>query len=344
MPFFVNGSEWTLGESAGDPVTLTSSSPNYTFANADLTPLFNYPDIWSPQYACLDIQEATRFVIWLKPDHIVVYDRATSAHAGFKQFNLNLVAPPAMNGNTVSETTPNGQQLFVNTLLPANPNIQYVPLANSLTTVAELEPSSGRVVIQDTNQPADERFLHVLQGADARATPDSVTLVRSTAGNAFEGAAVRGELVLFPVNNLSNNFTSVSYTASSGVTNHFIAGLGLNASYSVQFLANGGQQQVTITPGSEFTTDNAGLLAFNNAGQTLIGTPRLISVTPGHGTALVTGSGQANQLYSILGNTNLMTTNWVHLGAATADLSGKLLFTDPSTTNVPVRFYRLSIP
>jgi hypothetical protein len=151
-------------------------------------------------------------------------------------------------------------------------------------------------------------------------------------------------VVLFPVNALSNNFTSLNYTAPAGITNHFIAGLGLNTSYSVHFVANAGQQQVTITPGSEFTTDSAGLLAFNNSGQVLSGTPRLISVTPGHGTALVIGTGQANQLYSILGSTNLTTTNWVHLGAATTDLSGKLQFTDPSTTNIPTRFYRLSVP
>src|SRR5208283_2479072 len=68
---FLNGSEYMLGESAGDPVTLTSSSPSYTYASADLTALFNAPDFWEQQDALLDIQQATRNIIWIKPDHIV---------------------------------------------------------------------------------------------------------------------------------------------------------------------------------------------------------------------------------------------------------------------------------
>ena len=100
---FLNGSEYMLGESAGDPVTLTSSSPSYTYASADLTPLFNAPDYWEQQDALLGIQQATRNIIWIKPDHIVIYDRAASTDTGlFKQFNLNFITTPSIAGNRIN--------------------------------------------------------------------------------------------------------------------------------------------------------------------------------------------------------------------------------------------------
>ena len=343
-PLFLNGSEYMLGESAGDPVTLTSSSPSYTYASADLTPLFNAPDDWEPQDACLDIQQATRNLIWIKPDHIVVYDRAASTHPGlFKQFNLNLITPPAMAGNTLTEATPGGQQLFVQTLLPANATITYVPV-NSITTISEEEPTVGRVVIQDPNNPATTRFLHVLEGADSNATPDVVTHVVSSNGNEFEGATVRGVAVMFPVDALSNNFTSVTYTVPVGITNHYIAGLAPGAAYAIHQTVAGGSQQVTVTPGAGLVADSAGLLSFNSAGQTLSGAPRIRSAAWSGSSLQLTGTGMANLSYSILTTTNLAFANWIIAGSAKADPSGNFEFIDAGASAYPERFYRVSWP
>jgi hypothetical protein len=133
------------------------------------------------------------------------------------------------------------------------------------------------VVIEDTNNPVNPRFLHVLQGADSNVTPDAVTHVISSSGNTFEGATVRGAVVLFPVNALSNNFSSLTYTVPMGITNHYIAGLLPLSSYTVTQNSAGSMQQVTIAPGTGLTADGAGLLFFNNAGQTLSGAPRFVS-------------------------------------------------------------------
>src|SRR5208337_5035095 len=99
----------------GDSATITSTGPNYVYATSDLTNLFNrYIDIWSPNTGANDITRATRSIIWLDNDYIVVYDRATSLHAGlFKRFNLCLVNDPAITGNVAIETMDSGQQLFV---------------------------------------------------------------------------------------------------------------------------------------------------------------------------------------------------------------------------------------
>jgi hypothetical protein len=343
-PLFVNGSEYMLGESAGDPVTLMSSSPGYTYAGADLTPLFNYPDYWEPQTASLDIQQATRNIIWIKPDHIVVYDRAASVHSGlFKRFNLNLVATPAISGHTVTEVTSGGQQLFAQTILPTNAAIAYVPI-NSITTLSQEEPSVGRVSIEDTNDPVSIRFLHVLQGAKAKAAQDVATHVISTGGNAFEGVSVRGVVALFPINVLSNNFTSMTYLVPVGITNHYVAGLAANAGYTVTQIILGGSLQVTVTPGGGLISDNAGLLSFNQAGQTLSGAPRFVLAQWIGSNLHLVGTGMANLTYSILSTTNLATAKWIIAGTATADNHGNFQFIDSNASTSPRGFYRVSWP
>ena len=349
LPFgeqlFVNGSEYMLGESAGDPVTLTSSSPNYTYASADLTPLFNRPQIWQPQLALMDIQQATRNIIWIKPDHIVVYDRAASAHPGlFKQFNLNFLSVPTLAGNTMTEVTPQGQRLFVQTLLPTNATMTYVPIGNSITTISDEEPSVGRVVIENTNNPVNIRFLHVLQGADSNAVADIVTHVVGSGGNAFEGAAVRGSVVLFPVDAVTNNFTAMTYSVPSGITNHYIAGLTPSAPYAINQTTTGGILQVTVSPGGGLLADSAGLFSFNSAAQLPTGPPRFVSALWTGSGLQVIGTGAANLRYSILMSTDLASTNWTKVGSATADSNGNFQYTDPSTPPSPQRFYRALYP
>ncbi len=92
---WANGSQWMEGIDAGDPATLFSTGPGYVYATSDLTNLFNRLDIWSPNTGATDIIQATRSIVWLNNDYIVVYDRATSRHTGlFKRFNLSLVNKP----------------------------------------------------------------------------------------------------------------------------------------------------------------------------------------------------------------------------------------------------------
>ncbi len=167
LPAWTNGSEWMEGENAGDPTTSMSSGPNYVYANSNLTNLYNRPDIWSAPDSVTNITQATRSILWLNNDYIVVYDRATSLNGGlFKRFNLSLVANPVINGHSVTDTLPSGQQLFVQTLLPANAAITSFNGAANLSPIADLEPTRYILQVQDPSLPTDTRFLHVLQGAD----------------------------------------------------------------------------------------------------------------------------------------------------------------------------------
>jgi hypothetical protein len=259
--FWTNGSQWPLALSAGDPATYASVQTAYTYAFGDATRLYNRPSYWTPANAALDILHASRSIIWLKPDHIVVYDRATSHTAGlFKQFNLAFPTAPALNGNLIQTTTPGGQNLYVTSLLPASSTFTSVPIAGALTFVADLEPCQFRMVIQAPSNPTDERFLHVLQGADAGVQPDNATLVQTTAGTPMDGAVVGNTAVLFVVD-ATAPFSGATCTVPANVNQHFITGCAPNAFYNVSSsnVANG--LVVTIAPAAAgLQADAAGVL------------------------------------------------------------------------------------
>ena len=345
---WATGSQWQLAENAGDPTNYASTGTNYVYAYGDMTPLYNRPNIWSPQYTATNILQANRSLLWLKPDHLIVYDRATSANAGlFKRFNLCMPAEPNLaarnsGGSFLTETMPSGQQLFINSLLPANGAVSVFSLSNAITTVAEGEPCNYRLAIEDTNNPTNIRFLHVLQGADAGAVADAIIYAQSTGGNAFEGVIVRGAQVLFPVNLLSNNFASVSYATPASVTNHYLAGLKPNANYIVTIQPSAGQLQVMVAPGLGIRADNAGLLAFDNAGRPLNSdSPNWLGISRVDGGVHLTGIGGQLLPYQVQACTNLNAPNWMPVGSATANAAGTLQFNDIATTNSAQQFYRL---
>jgi len=261
-PFWANGSQWQLAESAGDPVVTTSVGTTYTYAFGDTTNLYNRPSFWTPANAALDILQASRSLLWLKPDHIVVYDRATSHTAGlFKRFSLAVTAAPMVNGSLITTTTPGGQHLYISALLPAAPTVSTPAIGNALNPMAELEPSTYRIVIQDPANPTDERFLTVLQGADPGAAADPTALVQSSAGTAFDGALILDTVVLF-ARNPATAFAGVTYSVPSTTAHHYVTGLAASTGYLVTTQVNGASIQVTISAGGPTLTDAAGVLSF----------------------------------------------------------------------------------
>jgi len=253
---WANGSEWMLGQNAGDPTTISSVGPGYVYATSNLTKLYNRPVQYSPNDAAMDITQATRSVVWLNNDYIVVYDRATSVHPGlFKRFNLSLVTSPAISGNTATETMADGQKLFVQTLLPQNASITSTQADTQLSPIADLEPTKYVMTVQDPTLPTDTRFLHVLQGADAGASKTTATYTQSTSGTAFDGAVFGALAVFFPVSS-TGSFTGTVLTVP-GVTTLLVTGLTPNASYGVSVAGS----VVTVSVGGTTAkADTAGVL------------------------------------------------------------------------------------
>ena len=258
---WANGSQWILAQSAGDPSTLTSSGLGYVYASSDLTNLYNRPDVWSPNDGATNISRATRSIVWLNNDYIVVYDHATSLNNGlFKRFNLSLVSNPTISGNVATETLPSGQQLFVQTLLPQNPSASAAHAAGNLSSIAELEPTQYVYTVEDPTLPADTEFLHVLQGANAGVAMTPATLAQSSSGSSFDGAVFGSAAVYFPVVR-NQPFAGVTFAVPAGVHQMLVTGLTPGTSYAVSVQAVGGGNTVSVDVGSGSSADVGGVLS-----------------------------------------------------------------------------------
>jgi hypothetical protein len=249
-----HGSQWMLTGDADGEILAHSFADDYVYVLGDATGLYNSADLGSQ-----DIQHASRSVVWLKPDVIVIYDRATSATEGrFKRFWLNFPTMPAIDGNLTSMTTEGGQQLLVTTLLPADAELSAAA-AEQLEDVAVSEPMQFRLKVEAPGGPADVRFLHVLQGADSGVSATPATLVQSAAGD-FAGAEFGEAVVLFPLN-VAAPPSTVTYTVSAEVRRHVITGLEPGAGYAVEMAAAAdGGAQVTISAGGDVLADAGGVL------------------------------------------------------------------------------------
>ena len=259
---WANGSQWMEGDDAGDPAAIMSTGPNYVYATSNLTNLFNQSiDIWAPNSSADDITRATRSILWLNNDYIVVYDRATSTHTGlFKRFNICLVNNPAITGNMAVETMDSGQQLFVQTLLPQSPLITSDFAVNNLNPVAQLEPTQYILTVEDPTKPSDVRFLHVLQGADPAVEMVPAVYQKSTGATAFDGASFGSTAVYFPVS-ANGSFAGTTLSAPAGVNTVFVTGLAANTSYGVSIQSSGGGNVITIAVGGTGSVaDAAGVL------------------------------------------------------------------------------------
>ena len=263
-PFWANGSQWQLDGNAGDPTALASVRADYTYTFGDTTSLYNRPSVWTPANAALDILHASRSMVWLKPDHIVVYDRATSRSPGlFKRFNLALTAAPSIKGNVITTTTPGGQHLFMTALLPANATVTSTAIGNALNPMAELEPSTHRIVIEDPSDPTNTRFLHVLQGANSGVTADATTLLQTTSGTPMQGAILGNAAVLFVVD-ATASFSGATYSVPAGINRHYITGCTPGAFYTATAALTSTGFVVTVVPSATgVQADSAGALALS---------------------------------------------------------------------------------
>lgn len=248
-------------ESMGDPhVIARSIATKFLHFDGDATNLYNSYN--RPEVRA--VTHASRSLVWLKPDIVVVYDRSESQAGLWKRFYLNLPEIPTINGNVASATAREGQtakaKIFVSSLLPAG-----APLTS--TDIASGHPSpnedmQARLVVEATNAPASARFLQVIEGADASAAaPAATQLIASTSGTDYDGAVIGPRVVLFK-RNASAAVASLAYTVPASVTEHYITGLMPFTAYSATFgAAPNGDTTVAIAPGGNaHFTDGGGVL------------------------------------------------------------------------------------
>lgn len=262
------GGQWNNGGSVGDPAVRYSVNDGWVYAQSDAANLYNHPSYYTPADAALAVKTARRSVVWLNPDHVIVHDIATTAKPSlFKQFNLVLMATPKITGNMMT-TVFKGQQLTLQSLLPANAQLAEQKNWKKSPTQEFDAPSleelaHTRLVITTPSYGASENFLEVLQGTDSGRAADAATLVTSSAGNKFEGAVVAQTAVLFPADTAA--FTSVTYTVPANVTRQLITGLTAGGAYTVSQTSGGSGVTVHIVPGGTAKADASGVLAIGFA-------------------------------------------------------------------------------
>jgi hypothetical protein len=272
------GSQYVYGP--GDGKLLAKSlAAGHTYALGDATALYN-----NPAAGADDVTEATRSVLWMKPDTVVVYDRAATAGAGrFKRFWLNAPGTPAIvDRRATAATASGGQVLVVDSLLPAAVTLAIdatIPDGSGYVETANYEPMVSRLCIEAFGAPARTEFLTVLQGADAGQSAPPAVAVASIAGTPFAGAAIGAAAVLFPVSLGADRslvptqgapFSGVRYRVPAGVAIHYLTGLRPGAHYSARGLVLGATLEVDVLPGGgELVADAGGVL--------VIGGPSVIS-------------------------------------------------------------------
>jgi hypothetical protein len=252
------GSQW-LYSANNPPQPVYSDAPDYLYAYGDSTNLYNtdYEDLHG-------VTHVSRSLVWLKPDVIVVYDRAlTQSVTSIKRFMLNFPADATVTDRLVTMTTAQGQQFFITSLLPADGVITVSEWQDEASSApAGYEPMRYKLEVMP---PAgtEVRFLHVLQGADAGAGALPADNIVS-ADSDYQGAVVGDTVVLFQVV-VGEPAAAVSYEAPAAIQRHVITGLAPNTEYAAAVTISGNAMQVTITPtpSTGILTDTAGVLWLN---------------------------------------------------------------------------------
>jgi hypothetical protein len=244
------GSQWNNGGNNSDPSIAISVNDNWAYELTDSTNLYNHPDFCTAANGAIGVTGVSRSLVWLYPDHIIVYDRGTTkSPSRFKRFNLVLMNPPTISGNT-ARSAAGGEALTVQSLMPAAATLYEQHLWTSspsqeFQTPSILETANDRLIIEDKSEPLDVRYLTVLQSSDINVAADPAIAIHSIAGTDFDGAWVGNTPVVFPTT-LGQAFSSTTYTVPSTITQHMVTGLTPGAPYTVGVAANGGTTTVTL--------------------------------------------------------------------------------------------------
>ncbi len=138
-------------------------------------------------YAPQKLSCFTRQIVFLRPDTFVIFDRVCSPKPEFKKtWLLQAMKPPTQTGRQLVVTNGKGR-LFVQTLLPENPQVRLVTGADLYTYGGHGYPPSRntgpapecRIEISPSEPRTTDYFLHVMKatGSEDAAGPDAAATV-----------------------------------------------------------------------------------------------------------------------------------------------------------------------
>jgi hypothetical protein len=168
----------------------------------------------SRAYSSAKVEFFTRQIVYLRPGTFVIFDRVKSKNAGFKKtWVLQAMKPPV--GTAPNLVITNGAgRLFLQTLLPQNPQVSFAS-GDSLYRYdnQNFPPSLNtgpapecRISVSPATAAATDYFLHVLTATDtvtksvspgvAQSSLSEITVTVDTFSIAFTTAAVGGHITI----------------------------------------------------------------------------------------------------------------------------------------------------
>lgn len=234
-PAVANGGQFSHGQQQGFNLMTHSELPVYAAFLYNDTPAYNGWWIWHSPYNVAgynDVAKASRSMIYLRDaNQLVYYDRAVTHHAAAKAVYAVTTGEPSVNGKEATWLTRSGKQrAFFTSLLPDHANVSSVPLIKGgADQVSDWEPQANLKV--DSGEPTTVEFLSVLEWGPSSMQKTNAKLVKSSAGQNFDGALVGSSLVMF-MRDWPTTFTGVTYPAS-GATTQYVSDLQPNMPFAI---------------------------------------------------------------------------------------------------------------
>jgi hypothetical protein len=275
---------WNVGFWYGTPGVFISNyeaTANYVYVGGDYTAAYSLntnPGGGGPA------TQLTRQVVYLRPDFIIVHDRAGTLQASFaKQLQWHFLNPVTVTGNSWVETV-GSSSLFADTF-------SSVPLTTTTYPVTVPYGSTAyRVATNNINPALSVQYTTALETAPSSVTSMVSTLRVVSTNGAMEGVQEGSDLVLFGVNG-PINATSISYSVSgSGSVYNLLTDLQPNQVYKIS--ANG----VVLTT---LTASAQGTISFTTPAGTTTVTVTTSAAATSHLNISAPASATAGSSFSI---------------------------------------------
>jgi len=196
--------------------------PDYTYALGEASQAYLLED------GTRLLDKFEREFVFLKPRHVVVFDRIQAANPNSaKNWHLQSASPFDINANRATTTT-GGGRLFLTGLLP-----QGSRMTQEQRTVEAKPVANWTLTVQSTAVQSSELFLTVLEATDAAAqAPAAAERIDTTEGKAV-GVRVGDRLVFF--GKAGEIDGSISYTLNgAGRCRHLVIDLKPGREYKVR--------------------------------------------------------------------------------------------------------------
>jgi hypothetical protein len=267
----------TAEDEARSHVAAFEDGQAYVYALAtNLEDMYRKDHNGNPQVAAW-----SREVVYLRPNHFMVYDRTTAGNATGGNTASDQFLSFHFPANPTATAAPSGEKRYdityassfagaVTTILPANATTQVIGMYPASDPV-----KVWQVQIRPPNTQANQTWLTVFDLSTTSSAVAAATALNVTSGAAL-GSLLAGTAgntaVLFNTGAASTTISgSIAYTVPKAQTLHVVTELPPGAGYSAAATVSGGNHMIVVTPGGALTTSAKGVLAFTVSALGVVG-------------------------------------------------------------------------